>query len=246
MTSAELVAALRVRLDDEVEPYLVPTETVLEQASLTQTEFARLTLVLYDVADAAVTASDPWLTLPDNFFVLKTVVLNGLQLRPVSLSELDFGYYTFNNTENSDRFANWRSASGTPKFVVTDTYPNKVRLVPYPTANATASVEGYVVPPALVLADAGPPEVTAVDPQIPELYHELLIAGTLLRIYTLFDSDTFNATKAGLYQTQWYQGLAEAQNNLRTGLRRQVRLMDLPRGFVFDVGKQTQEVSNVG
>jgi hypothetical protein len=48
------------------------------------------------------------------------------------------------------------------------------------------------------------------------------------------DIDTFNQGKAQLYSTVWYQGIAEAQNNLRTSLRRQVRLMELPRGFVFD------------
>lgn len=234
MTSAELITALRARLDDEVEPYLVSTATLLEQASLTQVEFARVTLALYGVELVAITTDDPWLILPDNFFVVKTAVLDGKQLRPVTLSELDFGYYTFNNSENTERFDSWREAKGTPKFVVTDTYPNKLRLVPYPKIDGIVSVEGYVVPANLVLYDAGPPEVLAVDPEIPALYHELLIAGTLLRVYSLFDADTFNMTRAQLYSTQWYQGLAEAQNNLRTALRRQIRLMELPRGYVFD------------
>lgn len=247
MTSAELIAALRVRLDDEVEPYLVSTATLLEQASLTQTEFARVTLVLYGVESVAITADDPWLTLPSNFFVVKTAVFGGKQLRPITLSELDFGYYTFNDFENTTRFGDWREASGTPKFLVTDTYPNKLRLVPYPKINGTVSVEGYVVPADLAIYDVGPPEVLAVDPKIPELYDELLIAGTLLRVYSLFDSDTFNMTRAQLYNAQWYQGLVEAQNNLRTALRRQIRLMELPRGYVFDQPvKTTAPVENNG
>jgi hypothetical protein len=230
MTSAELLAAVRVRFDDVATPYLASDATILEQASLAQTEFARNTLALYGVASGAVTANDPWLTVPSNFFVLKTVILNGKQLRPVTVSELDFGYFTFGSTENSQRFSNWRAATGTPRFAVTDMYPDKIRLVPYPNANGTVSIEGYVYPTDLTL---GPP---AVDPQIPEVYHELLITGTLLRLNMQTDIDIRNPGMVQLYSTVWYQGIKEAQDNLRTALRRQVRVMELPRGFSFDTG----------
>lgn len=234
MTSAELLAAVRSRFDDAVSPYLASDALILEQASLTQTEFARTTLALYDVESGTVTAGDPWLDLPDNFCVLKTVILDGLQLRPITISELDFGYYTFSGVENTSRFSNWRAATGTPKFVVTDMYPDKVRLVPYPSANGTVSLEGYTIPADLSLAVTGPPAVDAVNPEIPEMYHELLLAGTLLRLYSLFDPDIYDAARVQIYANQWFPGLIEAQNNLRTSLRRQVRLLELPRGFVFD------------
>lgn len=234
MTTAELLAAIRIRLDDTITPDLVSTSTILEQASLAQVEFARATLVLYGVSTGTITAGSPWLTLPSNVFVVKTVLLNNNQLRPITISELDFGYYTFNNVENSGRFSNWRAAVGTPRFVVTDAYATKVMLVPTPIANATATVEGYTTPANLVLASVGPPAVTAVNPEIPEVYHEVLMAGALFRLYSLFDSDTFNINQAQIYSTQWYQGLVEAQNNLRTSLRRQVRVMELPRGYLFD------------
>lgn len=231
MTSAELLAAVRVRFDDVTPPYFASDATILEQASLAQVEFARATLALYDVVSETITGNDPWLTLPSNFFVLKTVILNGKQLRPITVSELDFGYFTF-AVENSNRFSDWREAKGTPKFVITDMYPDKVRLVPYLATNATVSMEGYVAPSALTLG---------VDPQIPEVYHELLVVGTLLRLNSQTDVDTFNPAKILLYSTQWYQGIAEAQNNLRTSLRRQVRVMEIPRGFAFDTGVQKQE-----
>lgn len=244
MNTVQLVDAIRVRFDDIATPYLISTATILEQASLTQTEFARATLALYDVASGTITAGNAWLTVPSNMIVLKTVVLNGVQLRPVTASELDFGYYTFSTTENSVRFDNWRAATGTPKFVVADMYHDKVRLVPSPTANATASLEGYIIPPALVIGAVGPPAVTQVDPKIPEAYHELLMAGTLLRLYSLFDVDMLNPPKMQLYAAQWAQGLVEAQNNLRTSLRRQVRVMELPRNFVFDSVAQKQAESS--
>lgn len=226
MTTTELVAAIRTRFDDLVTPYLVPTATIEEQLSLTQTEFARATLVLYAVASATITSGDPWLVLPSNFFVLKTVVLNDVQLRPITLSEMDFGYYMLNGNENSSRFDNWRAATGTPKFVIVDMYADKVRLVPYPDSDDTVTLEGYKVP-ANVVSDS-------VDPEIPEMYHELLIAGTLFRLYTMFDVDVFEPTKIQVYATQWTQGIIEAQNNLRTNLRRYIRVMDLPRGNSFN------------
>lgn len=241
MNSAELITAVRIRFDDVVTPYLASDATILGQASLAQAEFARSTLALYDVADGEIIADNPWLELPANFFVLKTVTLNGKQLRPITVNELDFGYFTFGRTENSQRYANWREAKSTPKFVVTDMYPNQVRLVPCPSVDADVSLEGYVIPPDLALPTGIPP--TGVDPQIPEAYHELLVVGTLFRLNMQTDIDAFNLGKAQLYSTVWYQGITEAQNNLRTSLRRQVRLMELPRGFVFDAGSTKQEVN---
>ena len=235
MTSAELLAAIRLRLDDVTTPYRVTDAQIYEQASFTQSEFARATLVLYASASANVTLGNPLLTLPSNIFVVKTVILGGLQLRPITLSELDYGYFTLSTTENLGRFSNWRAATGTPKFVVVDAYPDKVILVPTPIANATATVEGYIVPAAIT---------ALVPPAIPEMYHEVLVSGTLLRLYSLFDVDVFDSSKAQVYGAQWYQGLAEAQNNLRTSLRRQVRLMELPRGFVFEPAKSAPSTAN--
>lgn len=239
MTTEELIAAIRVRLDDVYtsDPPRVSDDTIIEQASLTQTEFARATLVLFEETNVVVDANTAWVDIPSNFCVLKSAVLNGLQLRPVTMSELDFGYYSFNNVENSGRFANWRAATGVPMFLVVDMFPDKARLVPYSTTEITISLEGYIIPPALAVG------FTAVNPMIPEMYHELLLVGTLMRLFSLFDVDVNDPAKAQVYSTQWYQGITEAQNNLRTGLRRQVRVMDLPRGFSFDISKPKQTVN---
>ncbi len=231
MTSEELIAAVRVRLDDVALPYRVASSLILEQASLTQTEFARSTLALYGVSSGAVTADDPWLDIPETMVVVKTVVLGGVQLRPITTGELDFGYFTINDAENSGRFGGWRALTGTPKFVVIDMYPDKVRLVPYPDEDGTASIEGFVTPPDLVFDGIATP----VNPQIPLMYHELLMAGTLLRLYLLMDVDVADANKAQFYGKQWYEGLTEARHNLQTALRRQMRVMELPRGFIHDV-----------
>lgn len=235
MTSAELLTAIRTRLDDNLLPVLVSDETIFEQASFTQVEFARTTLAFYDVVMSSITAGIPWLDLPSNFCVLKTIILGDTQLRPVTISELDFGYFTLTTTENSSRFSNWRAATGTPKFVVVDMYPDKVRLVPCPTTNSNVYLEGYVVPSDITESES---------PSIPDMYGELLVSGTLLRLYSLFDVDIFNSSKAQVYGAQWYQGLIEAQNNLQTNLRRQIRFMELPRGFVFNLPKAESPVTN--
>lgn len=239
MTTQELIAAVRARMDDQTSVPLVSTELLLEQASLVQTEFALRTLALYDIKSATVVANDKWLSLPSNMIVLKTVVFNGNQLRPISTSELDFGYYSLAAqtsilNENTNRFGAWREATGAPKFVVNDMHASQVRFVPYPSVGGTVSIEGYITPPVLYYDETGThPELT-VNPQIPAAYHEVLLAGTLLRLYVLFDVDIFNQGKAQLYTMQWVQGVQEAQNNLRTSLRRQVRIMDLPMGFAYD------------
>lgn len=239
MTTQELIAAVRARIDEQADVSLIPTALILEQASLAQTEFARSTLVLYDVSTATIAANDRWLALPSNLFVLKTVIFNGKQLRPISASELDFGYYSLANSssltsENTNRFGAWRETAGTPKFVVNDMHASQVRFVPYPSVSGEVSIEGYIVPPDLFFEESGTnPELT-VNPQIPEVYHEVLLAGTLLRLFMLLDIDIYNQGKAQLYNAQWIQGIQDAQNNLRTSLRRQIRIMDLPMGFAYD------------
>jgi hypothetical protein len=233
MTTQELIAAIRIRLDDTIVPYLASTATILEQLSLTQIEFARSTLVLFNAAAVSITAANPWLTLPTDMFLVKVAILNGLQLRAITSSELDFGYYTFNSIENEGRFSNWREATGTPKFVVVDMYSDKVRLVPTPISNATVNVEGFITPPDVFFDETPGSVVPAVNPQIPEIYHEVLMAGALSRLYTLFEVEILNPSKAQLYAAQWQQGLVEAQNILQTPLRRQIRLMELSRGFSY-------------
>jgi hypothetical protein len=233
MTTQELIAAIRIRLDDTIVPYLASTATILEQLSLTQIEFARSTLVLFNAAAVSITAANPWLTLPTDMFLVKVAILNGLQLRAITSSELDFGYYTFNSIENEGRFSNWREVTGTPKFVVVDMYSDKVRLVPTPISNATVNVEGFIIPPDVFFDETPGSVVPAVNPQIPEIYHEVLMAGALSRLYTLFEVEILNPSKAQLYAAQWQQGLVEAQNILQTPLRRQIRLMELSRGFSY-------------
>jgi hypothetical protein len=164
---------------------------------------------------------------------IKVAILNGLQLRAITSSELDFGYYTFNSIENEGRFSNWREVTGTPKFVVVDMYSDKVRLVPTPISNATVNVEGFITPPDVFFDETPGSVVPAVNPQIPEIYHEVLMAGALSRLYTLFEVEILNPSKAQLYAAQWQQGLVEAQNILQTPLRRQIRLMELSRGFSY-------------
>jgi hypothetical protein len=229
MTSAELLTEVRSRFDDAATPYLASDALILEQASLAEKEFALATLALYGVSSGTITGNDPWVTLPSNLIVLKSVILNNVQLRPITASELDFGYYTLTTAENTGRFDNWRAATGTPKFVVTDMYPDKVRLVPYKTTSGSVSIEGYIYPTSLAIG------ASAVNPQIPAIYHELLVFGTLFRLSMQTDVDLYNPERVQLYSTTWYNGIAEAQNNLRTALRRQVRVMELPRGFDFDV-----------
>lgn len=227
MTSAELLAAVRARLDDSVTASIVSDSLIYEQLSFTQVEFARATLALYDVVDATVTANDPWVTVPSNFLVVKTAILNGNQLRPITASELDFGYYTLNTKENFNRYSDWRVSVGTPQYAVTDMRHDKIRLVPYSSTGATLSLEGYVAPAAIS---------ALVEPEIPEVYHELLVSGTMMKLYLLMNVNIYDSTVAQVYGQQWYTGLREAQDNLRTAFRRQIRVMELPRGFSFDAG----------
>ena len=176
------------------------------------------------------TANSAWVILPARLLYVKTLIVNDLQVRPVSTHELDYGYFTLDGVEAMN-FSNWRAATGTPKFAVIDMESDKARLVPAPTTSINVTVEGYTLPLPMVLVDDP-------VPSIPQVYHKELVVGGLAEIYTTQDVEIVEASQGAKFMAEWATVIQLARQHLRTDLRMQIRALSLPREFLFDTGAQ--------
>ena len=231
MTITELIALVRLKLDDTVEPYRVPDAAIADELNWAQADFARATLAIFLSEDT--TTSTAWVSLPERLLFIKTLIIGNAQVRPVGVHELDYGYFTLDGTEAAN-FSAWRAATGTPKFAVVDLEADRARLVPAPTTETTVTIEGYALPI--------PMDLDADDsPSIPLGFHQSLATGALASLYASEDVEVVDAGQVQKYQADWQQVLTRGRAQLRTDLRLQIRSMNLPRGFAFD----TQQVVGV-
>ena len=229
MTTVELIAELRIKFADTVgTEYLVSDDDILVALSRAQNIFAVETLCIFDLTTADAIATNPLITLPTRTVNLKSALFNTTLLTLVTQHELDYGYFSLNNREASNRFSDWRNATGTPKFLVTDLGPLTARLVPYPSVNGTINLERYKLPLELTLL---------IDPEIPEQFHRDLITGALTYLYTIVDADVYAPEEGIILSAKWERVLIEARIQLQTDLRRQERRLSLPPEVEFMQGK---------
>lgn len=228
MNTSDLVMVAREKLDDLVAPYLVSDADMVKALNRAQKEFVRATYSTFVENTAALVADDPWVDVPANVLIVRSVIHNNLQLRVVTTHEMDFGYFRTTGQMTSSRWTNWRAETGTPRFAITDMGPGKIRLVPKPDATAAAAdpnmiVEGYGVP--------DPMDLVSVDPNVPIQYVEDLSLGALFYIYSNQDTDVFDTNQAQLNYQLWNNVIRDAQMALNTAVRVQQRNLRLPRSF---------------
>ena len=237
MTTAELLVLLRIKFADTVEPYLASDDDCVGALSRAQNTFASETLCIFDASEtSSATKDDPYVTLPEGTVWVKAALFGSTLLRVVTQHELDYGYFSLNGSESDSRFSNWRNKTGTPKFLVTDLGSLTSRLVPYPAANGTVTLERYRLPVELHL--------TTQDPEIPAQFHRDLITGALIYIYGIQDADVFDPQKSLDFLAKWQLILDGAKIQLQTDLRRQERQLDLPPDTKFVQGKSNIIGSN--
>lgn len=228
MNTVELVMVVREKLDDLVEPYLVSDVDMVEALNRAQKEFVRSTYSTFVENTAPITDASPWVDVPANVLIVRSVIHNDKQLRVVTTHEMDFGYFRTTGDMSSTRWTNWRAVSGTPRFAITDMGPGQLRLVPRPDVTAVSddpniTLEGYGVP--------DPMDLTSVNPNVPMQYEEDLALGALFHIYSNQDTDFFDVNQAQNYFQLWKGVIRDAQAALNTAVRVQQRNLRLPRGF---------------
>jgi hypothetical protein len=230
MDTPALIMVVREKLDDLVEPYLVSDVDIVESLNRAQKEFVRSTYSTFVENTAPLIADSPWVEVPANVLIVRSVIHGDAQLRVVTSHEMELGYFKVRTTSEmtTERWTNWRSQTGTPRFAITDVGPGKLRLVPTPNAAATVisptvTIEGYGVP--------DPMDLAGTPPNVPLQFLEDLATGALFHLYSNQDAELFNANQAQSYFQLWQHVIQDAQVALGTRLRVQQRGMRLPRGF---------------
>ncbi len=240
MNTQELVAEIKLRIDDEIAPRIFKDADILLALNDAQNEFALRTLCLFDGgSQVAVKAQSPWVDLPEGTCWITAAWLSSeAVLRLVTQHELEFGYFELNGVETTMRQSDWRMAEGTPTFLVTDLGLLSVRLVPRPLLGDSLFIERYRLPVTLVLAGT---------PEIPVLYHRDLIIGALAYLYDIPDTETYDKNAAVLKQNMWERRLVIAEQLLQTALRISVRAIPPPpgSGFVQPPGNTIGATQNV-
>ena len=240
MNTVELIDRVKLRLDDKIVPRVFNDAAVLIALNDAQNEFALRTLSIFEGDQSvAVTDGSPWVALPaGTCWVLAAWLDPAAPVRLVTQHELEYGYFELNGVESSARHSGWRSATGTPAFLVTDLGPHAARLVPSPTADDLLFIERYRLPVVMT---------TTVDPEIAEQYHPDLVIGALAYLFAVPDTETYDKEEALLQRRAWESRLQIAEQLLQTALRVRMRAIPPPpgTGFAQPVGNTNGAGQNV-
>lgn len=201
-TTADLVAKVRERLDDVIEPFLVSTDRILDYLNWSQQTFCARTLYLSDASSfrVTITPDQEWVDLDEQIIKIRRLILSSGQIvHPLTRLEAELGAIT---SDYGPRFvANWRSAAGTPRYLITDLEPRRGRLYPIPVAAATGVIECFRYPELLTLTD---------DPEVEFRWHPVLIAGAVMQVFRGTDYEVPNPRDAQAAEIEFERGLAEA------------------------------------
>jgi len=210
-TTDELVAQVRTTLDDVVEDYLVSDAQIVHALNQAQLQFAEDVLPIFTRANTyPYTAGNPHIFADDSIMKVRRAVLaNGQLVRPITRTEMDLGYVTYDYGQRV--VENWRTMTGEPRYLITDYATLEWRLVPTPTTDGTLTIEAYSYPQDLVSG--------VQDPEIPLRWHYSLVHGALARIYLIQDAELYNPDTALAWQAVWDRELAEAKARLERNRR---------------------------
>lgn len=199
-TTERIAELVRIELDDVVSPYLVSDDSLAEAIHAAQQEHAERTLCLPDALVIDVEAGTHTYTvdpLPVRYREGYLATAKSF-VRFVTFGELSMELYT---SDYGPPRSDWRTATGTPQFAVTDMLVGQIRLSPIPVIDDTLD--------ALIYRYPDPIEDLSSALEIPDHLRRSLVNGTLARICRIQDSELFNPQKAALYDALWRQQLLE-------------------------------------
>lgn len=221
-TTEELLTQLRSDLDDPLLPgdgqypdedSLWADAELLQYIDEAQKEFAVRTLAIPDSSTyvSTVTANSPWVTIDENIVEIRVGYLTTAkhEVSPTTLVDIERGFG--DSDYNTVSFSDWRNATGTPRYAVTDLEAGKARLVPTPTANDMIEWSVYRLP-ATISEDCD-------DPEIESQYHYHLLTYAKFKAYMKQDAEVFDPGKAQIYRQEWEDVLIEADSRQKVKRR---------------------------
>jgi len=196
MTPAELVSLFRLAVDDTDanDPLwsVAEVDSYLDEA---QKQFARKTDYFSDastvaIVNAAITAGDPWVTLSPRITKLRSAQLsvNNSKVTPVTFAQMEEQPNTADTYGTPYDFRNgyqWQSATGVPRFIVTDMERSKGRLAGIPVISETLVMSVYRLPLVDITSTTAAFEIVEAEYQRGLLFYMKFLA------YSKNDVDTF-------------------------------------------------------
>lgn len=212
MTAEELLELVRVELDDTEEDYLWSDATLYRYIDLAQREFAKRTECFKDFTTEAIVEVDVSANESTVAFDSRIIRIEKAYLR----SE-DTELSVVNANEIADEYdgtTSWKSATGTPEFLVLDGDSTYGRLVPIPTVNDTLDLFVVRYPLRAISASYTTLEVKDVRHQYQLLDWVKHLA------YSVNDADVSNPELAQAHATKFLAYCQEARGEFLQKHRR--------------------------
>lgn len=215
----DLLGLLRRELSDVEEPYLWADDDLFQYLDEAQEAFARTTELFSDATTASVTrvsvtAGQPFVALSPKVHRIEGDMWLQTAKQTVSeanLNELDSLYCGDDYGHASG--GRWRSATGTPRYLVLDIERDKGRLVPIPTAADTLELHVIRLPLKSV-TEPGGLEVT-------DTWHQrALVVYAKGLAYDKNDVDTQDAQLAAQFKAEALSQMFEIRDETRRKRRR--------------------------
>lgn len=203
MTSVELLAFLRLQLDDVVTPYLWSDAECYQHLSDAQRMFCRLTDGISDasttaIVDITVAINAEWLALDPRI----------LKIRAANRTSDGAPLEVLNFEDMAPRGIRFDGRTGVLTTLITGMEENKLRLAR--KASVADAIKLLVFRLPLV-------DITASgSPEIPSQHHEHLVPWAMSRALLKQDSEAFDKNKAQEMETVFRRYCAAAQLEQRT------------------------------
>ena len=216
ITLANIIARVRDKLDDAVEPYLWSNQTLTDYLNEVLNELCRDIPIIEDATNTMVCRyplliGDSVVTLYPRITVVKKGRLEGQS----TLLDIKTAWWM------DAVYPGWENAAaGLPTILVTEGVgTGKVRLYPPTSTDAVLWLTVY----RLQLVDLFWGTDQEYQPEIPAAYHDKLFNGILWKAYAKQDVDTLDAKKVDRHERMWLRDKEEIRRaSLKTRLRPEV------------------------
>lgn len=207
-TTDDIATLIRKKLDDNHGYVGVDDDMLASAIDTAQREFVVATRCLFDNESQtiAVTANTPDYALDDNILHLRNGFLetSAATVTPTTVGEIETAYI---GTDYGQIQCNWRTATGTPRWMITDLHDEKIILVPNPVVTETLTISAHLYPDVVNTLDDAM--------QIPNKWRKDLIFGVLAELYMIQDSELYDPRAAdrneGVWRRKLYQRSAEIE-----------------------------------
>lgn len=212
-TTERLIEIIQRKLDDEAGHQLVSPDDIIEALDEAQRELVEETQCLRDASNYSDTTSDGVATAEWDAGVMHYIkgYIDNVNdpVKPITLNEIEDGWFASDygvrwNTQ-------WRTATGTPKWIITDYETDLIRFVPIP--NAIVTINWVVVKrPTMITSDS-------VDPDVPDRFARRLIWGALADLYRNQDAELYDGRTVERMEAKWEQQKAKCRREVERHTR---------------------------